>query len=103
MKNRKSGRNAASEFEDAKRDDLKEKELSQISILDEYITAGGALTGHDLTAIVRDAVMKLKAQEANVQMPNVMKALKGPGGHLQGKAVDSDELISIAKEVLEAQ
>ncbi|KAL9079338.1 MAG: hypothetical protein Q9157_001768 [Trypethelium eluteriae] len=90
---------AASEFQDAGRADLKEKEEAQMSVLDGYI-GGVQVVGEDeIKRVVRERIRQLQGDGIKLDLGNVVKVLLGPGGDFDGKPVERGY---VAKEVKNA-
>lgn len=98
LKKRKvASQNAAKEFAEAKRQDLKEKEDKQVEILDEYAGTVQMMAEEDLKAAVKAVV---DAMAGGTNQGKVMKELLRPGGALDGKMVDKAQLASVVKDSL---
>jgi len=83
---------AISEFEDAKRDDLRDKELGQIAILQEFIDGRNVMGEEDLTAAIQKVLGQIRTDERKADKGSVMRALVGPGGALEGQLVDKKDV-----------
>lgn len=91
---------AAKEFEGAGRSDLKEKEDKAVEVLEAYagsVTTVGEEVVRDVVAEVVAAMMK-EGKKGN--QGDVMKAVVGPGGSLEGQNVDKAVVAKVVKEVL---
>ena len=84
----KNSEAAIEEFQNAKRDDLKDRELSQIAVLEAYIGESDSMGEDDITRVIQDVIGRLKSEEKTVNQGTVMKSLVGPGGTLENQAVD---------------
>ncbi|TKA31277.1 hypothetical protein B0A50_02122 [Salinomyces thailandicus] len=96
-----AGKAATEEFKTAGREDLVEREESQVKVMEEY--AGGVETvgGEEIRGAVVSAVEAMRQAEAKaVQMGEVMKKVLGPGGGLEGKPVERGEVARVVKEIL---
>lgn len=95
-----ASRSAAEEFSNANRDDLREKEEAQITVLEEY--AGGVETVgvEEVERVVRQGVERLKAEGGKVDIGSLRKAVMGEGGALHGRPVEMKELVRVARGVL---
>ena len=105
LKKRKAASQAAAkEFENAQRDDLKEKQEKEIEILNEYAGTIQLVPEDELRRIVQTAVERLKQQDTKGALypGSVMKELLQGGGPLEGKPVDKAQLAGIAKEALQS-
>jgi len=103
-KRKAASRAAAKEAEDAKREDLKEKQEKEIEILDEYASAVKTVPVLELRTIVRGAVEALRsdrnASPSDLKPGVVMKELLKPGGVLDGKPVENAQLAEIVRETI---
>ena len=84
----KNSEAAVEEFQNAKRDDLKDRELSQIAVLEAYIGESNSMGEDDITRVIQDVIGRLRSEEKTVNQGTVMKSLVGPGGTLENQAVD---------------
>ncbi|OCK79320.1 GatB/YqeY domain-containing protein [Lepidopterella palustris CBS 459.81] len=96
-----SSRTAASEFRDAGRNDVAEKEEAQISVMEEY--AGGVETvgEEEVRAVVRGVVEEMRGGGGKVDLGAVLRKVTGEGGALDGRPVEKKEVVKIVKELLE--
>ncbi|PNY23118.1 Altered inheritance of mitochondria protein 41, mitochondrial [Tolypocladium capitatum] len=96
----KISQDAAAEAKAAGRDDLAEKEVEQIRILDEYLSGSGvqSLGDAELKALVQDAVEASRSAgtAAKSLMGDVMKRLAAA---LEGKDVDRKQVANLVKEL----
>ncbi|KAH7150092.1 Yqey-like protein-domain-containing protein [Dactylonectria estremocensis] len=96
----KSSMDAVAEAKTANREDLVQKEESQIKVLEEYVAGSGVQTlGEvELKALVQEAVDASKAAGTNVKsiMGDVMKRLSAA---LEGKDVDKKGIAKLVKEL----
>lgn len=90
----KSSKAAAEEFQTAKREDLRAREVAQIVLLEEYMRDSGSMEEGDITTAIQDVIGKMRTEEQEVNRGSVMRALVGPGGSLEGQTVDKS---SVAK------
>ena len=88
----KSSESAATDFQAAKRDDLKAREVAQIAVLDEYIQDSNYMREEEVTTAIQEIVDRLKMENKEVNRGSVMKALVGPGGSLEGQTVDKSDV-----------
>jgi uncharacterized protein len=82
-----SSKAAAQEFEEAKREDLRDKELSQVSILEEYASSVEIVSEDALKAAIQKVIGERRTKDQPVNIGTVMKDLLGPGGELEGQPV----------------
>ena len=86
---------AAAEFQSAEREDLRNREIAQISMLHEYIQDSDSISEEAITKAVQDVISNMKTRKKDVSRGIVMKALIGPGGSLEGQMVDNSEVARI--------
>lgn len=96
----KTSESAVAEFQRAKREDLKDREVAQIVVLENYIKDSGSLKEEDITNAVQDALGKLRTEEKPVNRGSVMKALVGPGGSLEDQLVNSRDVAKLVDGML---
>ena len=89
---------AATEFQDAGRADLREKEEAQTSVLEEYAVGVSmdAVGQEEIKRVVAERIQHLKSKGMKLDIGSVTKALLGPGGDFDGKHVERGD---VAKEV----
>lgn len=95
----KSSESAAEEFQNAKREDLRAREVAQIGVLQEYMPSK-TLNEGDLTTIIQDAIGKMKAEGKDVNRGSVMKALVAEGGSLDGQLVDKKDVAMLVQGII---
>ena len=88
----KSSEAAATEFQAAKREDLRAREVAQIAVLDAYIQGSNFMGEEEITMAVRSTIGKMRAEEKEISRGSIMKALVGPGGSLEGQIVDKSDV-----------
>ena len=96
----KSSGEAIIQFEEAKRADLKEKEVAQIQVLEEYIETSGLMSEEDLTIAVQRSIGTMRTEGKKTDKGSVMKHLVGPGGALENQLVDKKEVARIVDGML---
>ena len=84
----KSSETAVEEFQNAKRDDLKGREVAQIAVLEAYIGESDSMGEDDITRAIQDVIGRLRSEEKTVNQGSVMKSIVGPGGTLADQVVD---------------
>jgi uncharacterized protein len=94
-----ASRIASAEFKGAGRQDLAEKEESQLRIMEEYADGVETVGGEDIMAAVKGVVDKMKKEGAAVQMGEVMKRVLMPE-ILGEKPVARGDVAKIVKQVL---
>ncbi|KUI53861.1 Altered inheritance of mitochondria protein 41, mitochondrial [Cytospora mali] len=102
-KTARGNQEAAQEARAAGREDLIEKEETQIKIIDGYIAESGLQTlgKEEMQALVEKTISEAKSEGVDEKRLSgeVMKRLMMKGGPLEGKEVDRNELAQIAKEL----
>lgn len=100
-KKKAASETAAKEFAEAKREDLKEKEETQVSILDEYAASVKLMSENELQAVIDEVIAGLG--EDSSKQARVMKALLQPGGQLDGKPIDKAQLSRLVSETIKSR
>lgn len=93
----KNSEAAVEEFQNAKRDDLKDRELGQIAVLEAYIGESDSMGEDDITRVIRDVIGRLRSERKTVTQGTVMKSIVGPGGTLENQAVDRQVVAKLVK------
>ena len=93
----KNSEAAVEEFENAKRDDLKDRELGQIAVLEAYIGESDSMGEDEITRVIQDVIGRLRSEEKTVNQGTVMKSIVGPGGTLENQAVDRQVVAKLVK------
>lgn len=94
-----ASRDAAEQFREANRLDLKEKEDAQIAVFEEYAGQVQTMTPEEIKAAVRNAISQLDSgTKLNVGV--VLKNVFAPGGVLDKKPAEKSEVAQIVKELL---
>lgn len=96
-----ASRAASTEFKGAGRQDLAEKEDSQLKIMEEYAGCVETVAEADIKAAVKGVVEKMRAEGATMQVGEVLKNVFGPNV-LGGKPVERAEVVKVVKQVLAA-
>jgi uncharacterized protein YqeY len=91
----KQRKEAAEQYQKAKRDNLAEKELKEIVIVEGYLPR--ALSHEEITQIIESVIQETGATTAK-DMGNVMKALMAK---LAGQAVDGKHLSDLVRSKLQ--
>ena len=92
----KSSEAAVEEFQSAKRDDLKDREVAQIAVLEAYID-NNVMGENDITRAIQDVLGRMRSEEKIVNQGSVMKSLVGPGGTLENQPVDRQIVSRLVK------
>jgi uncharacterized protein len=98
-KSASASRLASEEFRGAGRQDLAEKEETQMKIMEEYADGVETLTDEDIVAAVRGIVDEMKDKGSTVQMGEVMKRVLA-ADILGEKPVARGDVARIVKQVL---
>lgn len=93
----KSSEAAVEEFQNAKRDDLKDREIAQIAVLEAYISDSDTMGEDDITRAIQDVIGKMRSEEKTVNQGSVMKSIVGPGGTLEDQMVDKQVVAKLVK------
>ena len=97
-----ASKDAAQQFADANRPDLKEKEDTQITILEQYAGQVETMSSDEIKAIVVNEISQLKEAGKKADIGPVLKSLFSAGGALDGKPVERGEVAKITKEAVSA-
>jgi len=95
-----ASREAAAEFSNAKRDDLSNKELAQVAVLDEYAAEVQVLGKEEMASAIQKVISQKQTDGETVNVGSVLKALFAPGGGLDGEAADRAEVARLAKAMV---
>ena len=98
-KSANAGRSASEEFKSAGRQDLADKEDSQIKILEEYAGSVEKLGGEQIRTTVQGVVDTMRSEGSKVQMGEVLKKVFAPEV-LGNKPVEKGEVATILKQIL---
>jgi uncharacterized protein len=93
---------AAKQFGEQDRADLKEKEEAQVAILEEYAGQIKTLSVEEMEAIVTETINTLKESSTKLAEGHVLKALFSKGGPFDGKPVNRGDVAQLVKKVLSA-
>lgn len=93
----KSSEAAVREFQTAKRDDLKDREVAQIAVLEAYISNSESMGEDDIKKAIQDVIYKMRSEEKTVNQGSVMKYMVGPGGTLEDRMVDKQVVAKLVK------
>lgn len=97
-----AAKEAAQQFAEADRPDLKEKEDAQIAILEEYAGHVKTLSVEEVEAIIAKEISAMKEAGKKMEIGQVLKTLFAPGGALDGKPADRKEVASLVKKAISA-
>ncbi|KAL1845495.1 hypothetical protein Plec18170_009752 [Paecilomyces lecythidis] len=95
-----ASKDAAKQFEEAGRADLKEKEDAQVVVLEEYAGQVETLGIDDIKQAVSQTISSLKDSGKKADIGTVLKTIFAPGGALDGKPVEKAEVAKIVKETV---
>ena len=95
----KSSVAAAEEFSNAKREDLKSREIAQISVLQEYMPTKN-LKEEDLKTTIQNVIGVMRMEGRQISQGSVMKTLLAVGGPLDGQLIDNRDVAKIVKGML---
>jgi uncharacterized protein YqeY len=100
-KNSAASKQAATEFIDAGRQDLADKEVEQVKIMDEYMGSVETVGEEEIRKVVVDTVEKMKAeaQQPKLQMGEVLKKVFSKEV-LGERNVEKADVARIVKEIM---
>lgn len=98
-KSANAGRSASEEFKSAGRQDLADKEDSQIKILEEYAGSVEKLGEEQIRTTVQGVVDTMRSEGSKVQMGEVLKKVFAPEV-LGNKPIEKGEVATIVKQIL---
>lgn len=93
-------KDAAQQFLEANRLDLKEKEDAQIVILEGYAGQIQTMSAEEIQSAVLQAISQLQGEGKKADVGSVLKALFAPGGILDSKPVERAEVARIVKHTV---
>ncbi|KAL9099538.1 MAG: hypothetical protein Q9163_004977 [Psora crenata] len=96
----RSSEAAAKEAENAKRNDLRDKELQQVAVLEAYVIDSNGMGEEHLKKVVQETIGRLRTEGQKSDKGSVMKALVGPGGTLDGQLVDRHDVAKLVDGML---
>ena len=88
---------AASEFSAASREDLSEKELAQVNVLEEYASGVETVGEEEMTGTIQAVIGEMRTAGQAVNPGTVLKALFADGGPFDGKPVEKSTVAKLAK------
>ena len=97
-----AAKEAAQQFAESDRPDVKEKEDAQIAILEEYAGHVKTLSVDEVEAIIAKEISAMKEAGKKMEIGQVLKALFAPGGALDGKPADRKEVAGLVKKAVSA-
>ncbi|KAJ5095059.1 hypothetical protein N7532_007350 [Penicillium argentinense] len=97
-----AARDAAKEFAEAERPDLKEKEEAQVAVLEEYASQVKTLAVEEVETIIANEITAIKEAGKKLDVGQVLKSLFAPGGALDGKPADRKEVAGLVKKAVSA-
>ncbi len=95
----KSSVAAVEEFSNANREDLRSREIAQITVLQEYMPSN-TLKEEDLKNTIQDVIGVMRTESKHITQGNVMKTLVTVGGPLDGQLVDKKDVAKIVQGML---
>ena len=93
----KNSEAAVDEFQSAKREDLKDREVAQIAILEAYIGESNLMGEDEITKAIQDIIGRMKSEDKTVNQGSVMKSMVGPGGILEDQSVDKQAVARLVR------
>lgn len=97
-----AAKDAAHQFAEAERPDLKAQEDAQIVVLEEYAGQVQTMSLDEIDAIVSQELARMKEAGKKIEVGGLLKALFASGGPLDGKPVERAQVAKIAKETVSA-
>ena len=94
-----ASRSAGKEFQEAGRQDLADKEESQVRIMEEYAESVETINEEQITESVERVVEKMKSSEVKLQMGDVLNRVLSPDV-LGDKPVERGEVARIVKRII---
>lgn len=98
-KNATASRAASEEFKAAGRQDLVDKEESQLKVMEEYASSVEVMGEDDIRSAVRATIDVMKSEGVKLQMGDVLKKVFSPEV-LGEKAVEKGEVAKMVKEIM---
>ncbi|RDW92167.1 hypothetical protein BP5796_01561 [Coleophoma crateriformis] len=98
-KNANASRAASEEFKAAGRQDLAEKEESQLKIMDEYAGSVEVMGEDEIRSTIKATVDTMKSEGTKLQMGDVLKKVFSPEV-LGGKPVEKGDVAKMVKEIM---
>ena len=93
----KSSEAAVEEFQNEKRDDLKDREVAQIAVLEAYISDSDSMGDDDIKRAIQDVIYRMRSEDKTINQGSVMKSIVGPGGALKDQMVDKQVVANLVK------
>lgn len=106
LKRRKSAsENAAAEAKKANRDDLEQKQLDEIKIMDQYAQEVSVMTEDEIKEAIHKVLQEIQqgTSEKAKNMGDVVRKLFESGGLLDGKPADRGQVVKIVKDFLDGK
>ena len=91
---------AVVEFKAANRDDLIEKELLQLGVLEGYINSVEMVGEEEITAVIAETMDRRREDGLPVSKTSLLKALNRDTGAFGGKIVDMGKVAQIAEDMV---
>lgn len=95
----RAGRTAATEFRDAGRRDLAEKEDRQVDIMEEYAACVETVGEEAIAVAVKDVVHKMRGEGSRAMMGDVLRRVMAPDA-LGKRPVEQGKVVNIVKQIL---
>jgi uncharacterized protein YqeY len=95
-----ASKDAAQQFLQADRPDLKEKEDAQIAVLEGYAGQVQTTPIEEIQSAVSQVISQLQNDGKKADVGNVLKTLFAPGGLLDGKPAEKAEVARVVKEAV---
>ena len=89
----------AQQFEAANRNDLRDKELTQVAILESYAAEVKVVPEGQLKDAILEAVEMTKSEGQTISVGAIFQALRKPDGPLRGETFDFAQAMGILKDL----
>jgi uncharacterized protein YqeY len=97
------GQTAIEEFYQADRKDLVRKEEEQLEVLRDYVGNVSVMSREEVKEVVLATIEEIKTSGKKVALGEVMKAVTGPGGKLEGRMVEKSTVVGVIREEIGAK
>ena len=79
------------------------KEEEQLEVLREYAGTVSVMSREDVKVVVQAVIEEIKSSGRKVALGEVMKAVTGPGGKLEGRLVEKSTVAGVIREEIGAK
>ena len=99
-KKKASSEAAAAEAKAANRQDLEEKQLAEIKVMDEYAGTVQVMSEDEIKSTVQKVIDAMTPGEGGIKVPNLLKEVFASGGPLEGKSVEKSQVAKVVNQLL---